>query len=161
MDQDSILKRSSEFTSLGGKSWTAYARVLMTGAALLLIVTPVVWVISTVAGLVMLSGSLAFIAYQFLLMRSYHLFYDEDGVWVSSGILPWNRGTSGVKWRDLDEAVFFQSLGSWLFKSYSIHLKHRYTKANEIVLSHWSNGDQVVMAINDEHANLVRSSSLN
>lgn len=161
MDQDSTPQFTSEFISLGGKSWTAYVRVLLIGLALLLIVTPIAWAIFTVAGVAMLAGSLAFITYQILLMRSYHLFYDDDGVWVSSGFLPWNRGTYGVKWRDLDEAVYFQSLGSWLFKSYSIHLKHRYTKANEIVLGHWSDGDQVVTAINSEHVNRVRSSSLN
>lgn len=88
---------------------------------------------------------------------------DQDnvtGVWVYSGILPWNKGVAGVKWRDLDEAVYFQSMGSWLFKSYSVRIGHRFTKSSEILLSHWARGHEAAMAINGQHQDLVRANAL-
>lgn len=94
-------------------------------------------------------------------MKSFHLYFDDVGVWVYSGVLPWNKGVAGVKWRDLDEAVYFQSMGSWLFKSYSIRIGLRFTKSSEILLSHWARGNEVVMEINGQHQALVRASALN
>jgi hypothetical protein len=160
MDQDNSANINSENTSLGGKSWTAYVRVVLVGAILLTIVTPVAWSASAPAGVVALALSLTFVVYQFLLMKSFHLYFDDVGVWVYSGILPWNKGVAGVKWRDLDEAVYFQSMGSWLFKSYSIRIGHRFTKSSEILLSHWARGHEAVMAINGQHQELVRAGAL-
>jgi hypothetical protein len=161
MDQDNSANVSSQTTSLGGKSWTAYVRVALIGLVLLFIVTPLAWSASVGAGIVMLLVSLGFIAYKVLLLNSFHLYVDDDGVWVFSGILPWNKGIAGVKWRDLDEAVYFQSMGSWLFKSYSIRIGHRFTKSSEILLSHWARGHEAVMTINGQHQELVRSKALN
>jgi hypothetical protein len=146
--------------SLGGKAWTAYVRIIFIGLALLFIATPVAWAASAATGVVVLVASLAFVAYQFLLLKSFHLYFDEVGVWVYSGIMPWNKGIGGVKWRDLDEAVYFQSIGSWLFKSYSIRIGHRFTKSSEILLSHWARGHEAVMAINGHHQELVRTGAL-
>lgn len=160
MDQDNSSIPAAEAISLGGKSWTAYVRVFLVGSALLLFVTPIAWAISNVLGMIALTGSLAVVIYQILHLRSFHLYYDADGVWIYSGVFPWNKGISGVKWRDLDEAVFFQSVGSWLIKSYSILLSHRYTKSKEILLSHWSDGNRAVEAINEQHTQLARAGAL-
>lgn len=161
MNQDNSGSESTEHTNLGGKSWTAYVRVAIVGFVLLCIVTPFVWSLSTALGLIALTASLGFVAYQVLVLRSFYLFFDDVGVWVSSGVLPWNTGVAGVKWRDLDGATYTQSMGSWLFKSYSICIGHRFTKSSEIILSNWMHGDQAVFAINDRHAELVRSGALN
>ena len=134
MDQDNSATVPSEIASLGGKSWTAYIRVVLVGIVLFFIITPLAWSFSVIAGVVVLLVSLLFVVYQFLLLRSFHLYYDDVGVWVYSGVLPWNKGVAGVKWRDLDEALYFQSMGSWLFKSYTIRIGHRFTKSSEIVL---------------------------
>ncbi len=160
MDQDNSATVRSEISSLGGKSWTAYVRVVLFSIVLLLIVTPVAWSASVTAGALALIASLAFVVYQFLLLKSFHLYFDDVGVWVYSGILPWKKGVAGVKWRDLDEAVYFQSMGSWLFKSYSIRIGHRFTKSSEILLSHWARGHEAVMAINGQHEGLVRARAL-
>lgn len=161
MDQDNSADPSSQTTSLGGKSWTAYVRIALIGLALLFLATPAVWSASVGAGIVVMLISLGFIAYNVLLLNSFHLYVDHGGVWVFSGILPWNKGVKGVKWRDLDEAVYFQSMGSWLFKSYSIRIGHRFTKSSEILLSHWARGHEAVMAINGQHLELVRANTLN
>lgn len=160
MDQDNSANIPSEITSLGGKSWTAYVRVVIVGIVLLFIITPLAWSASMVAGVVVLVASLTLVIYQFLLLKSFHLYFDDIGIWVYSGILPWNKGVAGVKWRDLDEAVYFQSIGSWLFKSYSIRIGHRFTKSSEILLSHWWRGHDAVMAINGQHQELVRAGAL-
>lgn len=161
MDHSNSANSEAQITSLGGKSWTAYIGIVLTGFLLLLILTPLAWSASVGAGLVVLAVSLAILAYKFLLLKSFHLFFDDVGIWVYSGILPWNKGVKGVKWRDLDEAVYFQSMGSWLFKSYSIRIGHRFTKSSEILLSHWSRGHEAVMAINGQHQELVRANALN
>ncbi|MET3119803.1 hypothetical protein AAKU64_004049 [Undibacterium sp. GrIS 1.8] len=161
MDQDSSAAIPSDITSLGGKSWTAYIRVIAIGFVLFCIVTPLAWRASVVAGIVVLLLSLGFTAYQFLELRSYHLYFNDIGVWIYSGVLPWKKGVAGVKWRDLDEAVYFQSIGSWLFKSYSIRIGHRFTKSSEILVSHMTRGNEVVMKINGRHQDLVRANALN
>ncbi len=160
MDQDNSATIPSEISSLGGKAWTAYVRVVFVALGLLLIVTPIAWSISYKAGIVVLLLSLASVVYQVLVLKSFHLYYDDVGVWVYSGVLPWNKGIAGVKWRDLDEAVYFQSMGSWLFKSYSIRIGHRFTKSSEILLSNWAHGDQAVTVINGQHQELVRAGTL-
>jgi hypothetical protein len=160
MDQNNSISPAAEARSLGGKSWTAFFSVFLVGFALLLFATPIAWAISSILGMITLAASLAIVIFQILHVRSFHLYYDADGVWVYSGVFPWNKGISGVKWRDLDEAVFVQSVGSWLFKSYSILLSHRYTKSKEILLSHWRDGDRAVEAINEQHTQLARSGAL-
>lgn len=160
MDQDNSPIAPAEIASLGGKSWTAYVRVVLIGVVLVFFATPVAWAASAISGAVVLAASLAFLVYKFLLLKSFHLYFDDVGVWVYSGIFPWSKGVGGVKWRDLDEATYFQSMGSWLFKSYSIRIGHRFTKSSEILLSHWARGHEAVMAINGQHQDLVRAGAL-
>ena len=102
MDQDNSANVASETTSLGGKSWTAYVRVVLFGAVLFFFLTPLAWSASAIAGVVVLVVSLILVIYRLLLLKSFHLYLDDVGVWVYSGILPWNKGVAGVKSRDLD-----------------------------------------------------------
>jgi hypothetical protein len=161
MDQNNGVNASADITSLGGKSWTAYVRVVLLGLVLLGLATPLAWAAATGAGILVLLASLGFLVYKVLLLNSYHLYMDDIGVWIFSGVFPWNKGVAGVKWRDLDEAVYFQSMGSWLFKSYSIRIGHRFTKSSEILLSHWARGHEAVMHINGQHQQRVRANALN
>jgi len=160
MNQDNSRSVPADVQRLGGKSWTAYVRVVIFGLVALLLVTPVMFSLSPIIGSIALLASVALAVYQVMLLRSYQLYFDDIGVWVYLGVFPWNRGASGVKWRDLDEATYFQSMGSWLFKSYSIRIGHRFTKSSEILLTHWRRGHEAVMTINDEHQKLVRAGSL-
>jgi hypothetical protein len=161
MDQNNQITVSSDSTSLGGKAWTAYIRVSTIAFFLLFLATPIAFSVSKLTGFLVLIIAIAYVVYRVLLVKSHHLYFDDLGVWAFSGILPWSKGVAGVKWRDLDEAVYFQSLGSWLFKSYSLRIGHRFTKSSEILLSHWSRGHEAVMAINEQHQNLVRENRLN
>ena len=77
-----------------------------------------------------------------------------------SGLLPWNKGVRGVKWRDLDEATFTQGFSSWVLRSYSIRVGHRFTKDSEISLSSMYNGKEAVRIINQVHQKLVAEDKL-
>ena len=161
MNQEYAQEPSGSVVTLGKKAWTAYIGAAILGVFLLLCVVPIAWHVSTGFGLVVLLLSAALIAYKFMTISSYHLYRDDVGVWVYSGVMPWNRGVRGVKWRDLDEAVYFQTMWSWLSKSYSLRIGHRFTKTSEILLSHMAHGDKCVMDINGEHQELVRQNRLN
>lgn len=155
MDQEILTDDHSEVNSLGGKSWTAYIRITLLSLLILIPIAIASWGISWLLGLIVSTVMLIFIAYQVLLTRSYNIYLDDIGIWVYSGILPWDKGVTGVKWRDLDEAVYFQTFWSWLFKSYSVRIGHRFTKSSEIFLTHMHRGDDTAMKINGLHHELV------
>lgn len=144
-------------TIIASKSWTAYCGVIASevlillggGSYLLLTKEYRIWVV------LFLLGSLGFLAYRILEIRSHKLFYDNQGVWHSSGILPWTSGIRGVKWRDMGEAVFYQSALGWLTNSYSVRVTHRFTKSGEIRMSHTANGLQASGRINLLHQEFV------
>lgn len=159
MGQDNIATISANAKQLPGKSWTAYLGVGLAAILLLFIVVPLAWLASWVAGIVALLVSGAFVIYRALVIRSYNLYYDDVGVWVYSGILPWKKGVMGVKWRDLDEALYFQNFGSWLFNSYSLRIGHRFTKSSEIFLTHMAHGHESAMTINSQNYGLIRENA--
>lgn len=161
MDQGITTHITKDATALGGKSWTAYLRVALIAIAAILVSAVLMRYTRAWVGLVVLLLGCLFVAYRFFVIRSYRLYFDDVGVWLYSGILPWNKGIAGVKWRDLDEAVFYQSMWSWISKSYSIRIGHRFTKSSEILLDHWAKGNEAVVAINERHQAMIRAGSLN
>lgn len=91
---------------------------------------------------------LIWMAYKTLMIRSVALFIDDTGIWVSSGIFPWNKGTSGVRWANTDEAVFYTGFIPWAFNSYFINVTNKFTNVSEILLTHMKAGDRGVERIN-------------
>lgn len=160
MAQEILAGNPSEVIDLGGKSWTAYIWLILLSFFIFLPIIGGVWSHSWLLGLVFLIVAVTFIAYQVQLNRSYNIYHDNVGVWVYSGILPWRKGIVGVKWRDLDDAVYFQTFWSWLFKSYSIRIGHRFTKSSEIFLTHMHRGHDTAMKINGRHHELVNAGLL-
>lgn len=152
-DQDIQTRASESAVTLCGKSWTAYIGIairllLLTGLGIAAIYwQPMYWEMVALIILV----ALLFIGYQIAMLRSYRLYYDAVGVWIYSGILPWKRGVAGVKWRDLDEAIFVNNFWSWISGSYTVQLRHRFTKAIEISEAGMARGKQAVIAINQQH----------
>ena len=160
MDQNNAPAISSNVILLGGKSWVAYIGIALIGFVLFAIGVQLARQASFIGGLSILLLSGLFVCYRVLELRSYRLYHDDIGVWVFSGILPWRKGVNGVKWRDLDEAVYFQTLWGWLFKSYSLRIGHRFTKSSEIFLTHIARGHEAVLKINQAHEILIRSNAL-
>jgi len=93
--------------------------------------------------------------YKILIVRSYKLIMNEDGVWVFSGVLPWSKGYSGVKWRDLDEGVFYPNIIAYFFQSYKLQIKNRMKDTIEISLTQMNKGNKAIEKINNEHSKRI------
>lgn len=129
-------------------SWLAYIKPVIIFLILVLIAF---WFKTLSMRITITSIALVLLIYQIAFRHSIILYTDDDGVWVQRGIFPWNKGAYGVKWRDIDEAVFFTGFISWAFKSYAIRVGHRYTKDSELYLKHVRLGNEAVEHINDLH----------
>lgn len=137
-------------------SWTAYVRPVL-GWGFVAIVGFAVGKLGIVIGL----AALARLVYRVLYVNSVTLLRDDHGIWCSAGILPWAKGVAGVKWRDIDQAHYYPNFLSYIFRSYTIRVGHRYTKGSEIVLPHMKCGHVAVMAINKEHEQMAAAGVLN
>lgn len=95
-------------------------------------------------------------AYRFAMIWSVVFFYDDDGVWMQRGVLPWNKGVYGVKWRDIESAVFAQGFFAWLTRSYPVTIVERYTQRGEMRLPHLWRGNDAVAQINQRLMVMIR-----
>lgn len=160
MEEDNAAAITSSATLLCGKAWTAYIGIVIVALILFLGALPMAFQFSELAAAAVLALSTLLVGYRVLLIRSYQLYYDDVGVWLSSGILPWSKGVSGVKWRDMDEATFMPGFFSWLFKSYTIRIGHRFTKTSEIVLTSMARGKDAVLALNARQQEMIRRGAI-
>ena len=142
---------------IGVKSWLAYAGVAALAVILFGVLLPLAFLWHEMAALAVLILSALLVGYQFLLVRSVQLYMDDLGVWVHAGVLPWKKGVSGVKWRDMDEATFVNGFTSWATRSYTVRIGHRFTKDSEIVLTNIARGKDAVASVNARHQALIRS----
>lgn len=142
---------------IGVKSWLAYAGVAALAVVLFGVLLPLAFLWHEMAALAVLVLSALLVGYQFLLVRSVQLYMDDLGVWVHSGVLPWKKGVTGVKWRDMDEATFVNGFTSWATRSYTVRIGHRFTKDSEIVLTNIARGKDAVALVNARHQALIRS----
>ena len=142
---------------IGVKSWLAYAGVAALAVILFGVLLPLSFRWNEMAALAVLLLSAALVAYEFLLVRSVQLYIDDLGVWVHSGVLPWKKGVVGVKWRDMDEATFANGFKSWVTRSYTIRIGHRFTRDSEIVLTNIARGKDAVALVNARHQALIRA----
>lgn len=147
-------------------SWVAYLRETWAFAVRLLLCGIVATVISLaldryaklhteawlpVLGLV---AAVAWTVYSVMLTKSVRLFTDENGVWVQSGVFPWERGITGVQWRDLGQAGYAQGVSSWALRSYDVSVSHRFSGAVELSLKNVHRGNLAVEHINGVMARL-------
>ena len=145
---------------IGVKSWTAYTAILVLAALLFFVALPLAFRWNELAAAAVMAGSSLIVGYRFLVVRSVQLYYDDVGVWVVSGVLPWKRGVRGVKWRDMDEATYVNGFVGWVTRSTTVRIAHRYTKESEIVLHHIANGRRAVETINARHQEMIRAGAL-
>lgn len=154
---DSTELESSVFSgTVYKKSWTAYVKPVLIFLFLFFLFIGLM-ANSILLGLFPTLASLLYFAYSILYRMTYKLYLNKQGIWVHRGVLPWEKGVYGLKWRDLDEAVYFNSMSSHFFKSYDLTLRHRFTKSNEIILSSMHNGHKAVMEINRVHDYLIEN----
>lgn len=156
MEEENAIVRGPDAQVIGSKSWLAYTGTALLGALLFFGLLPLAFMWNQAAALAVLLVSAIVIVLQVLSLRSVQLYYDDVGVWVYAGILPWSKGVKGVKWRDMDEATFEQGFWSWVTGSYTVRIGHRFTKASEIVLTQIGSGKDVVAKLNARHQQLIR-----
>jgi len=135
-------------------SWVAYVRPVLV-FLVTLVIGIALFKVSAWLGVIGCTAAIGLFAFNILSVRSVHLYTDDIGVWVYRGVLPWNRGIVGVKWRDLEDAIYFTGFLSWLFKSYTVRVGHRFTKTSELVLVHVARGNLAVEHINQLHHQIL------
>jgi hypothetical protein len=160
MEQDNASIPSPGAHVVGAKSWLAYLGTLVLAALLFFGLLPLAFMWNEIAAGVVFVASALLVGYRFLLLRSVTLYYDDVGVWTYSGILPWAKGLSGVKWRDMDEATFSPGFWSWMTGSYTVRVGHRFTKSSEIVLTNIAHGKAAVATLNAYQQELIRTSKI-
>lgn len=157
------VNRSSDFEVLSRVSWFGYLKIIViktnVQALILLAISTVAVVIYTntvnpIDQYLLYIKIIAALIYSTILIynivwtRSIKLYHDKNGVWFYGGILPWAKGVNGARWNDIDSASYKTGFVSWLFKSYKIHINHKYTKENEISFPDMFRGDIAAMKIN-------------
>jgi len=156
MEEDNASSSGPNAHVVGVKSSIAYAGMALMAALLFGVLLPLAFLWNEVAAAVVMAVSAIVVGYRFLLLRSVQLYYDDVGVWVFSGVLPWKKGLAGVKWRDMDEATFEQGFWSWITRSYTIRIGHRFTKTSEIRLTNIARGKDAVAKLNAHHQAMIR-----
>ncbi|GFO68470.1 hypothetical protein GMLC_20490 [Geomonas limicola] len=151
---------SPDYEIIGKKSWTAYLPLFVVSLLVILFVAPVLTLISQHLAALFILGITVHMMSSVRALQSIYLYYDSAGVWVSYGFLPWNRGGYGVKWRDLEGAVYYANFSSWIFKSYTVRIRHRFAKTSEIYLTDVARGDLAVSRINELHSLLIGNGDL-
>jgi hypothetical protein len=147
-------------------SWVAYLREILAFVVRLLLCAIVTTLIALglerfaqIPAMTWLPGlglvaALGWTAYSVALTRSVRLFTDENGVWMQSGVFPWEKGISGVQWRDLGQAGYTQGFISWALRSYDVKISHRFTTGAEVYLRNVNRGNLAVEHINSVMAQL-------
>lgn len=160
MEEDNASSSGPNANVVGVKSWVAYLGLLVLAALLFGVALPLTFLWNEVAAAVVMALSAVIVGYRFLLLRSVQLYYDDVGVWVYSGVLPWKKGIAGVKWRDMDEATFEQGFWSWISRSYTVRIGHRFTKASEIRLTDIAGGKDAIGTLNARQQAMIRAGAV-
>ena len=156
MEAQESSQKPSQTDSSFTKSWTAYFTSMIIFSVMFL-VSAALFYMNKWFGIAFLILSLGIFTYQVLMINSYLLYTNEHGVWVYNGIFPWSKGVTGVKWRDMEDAVYYSNFFSWILKSYTVRISHRFTKTSEIILIHIKNGHEAVVHINQLHQQMLSS----
>jgi hypothetical protein len=158
ISNDSVRHEDSPFLSFK-LSWVAYPRLAL-GLLLRLVIFGIVgmfirqlvvwswakewdWIVTLAVLLAMV-----WVVYDFLYLRSVVLFTDDTGVWMQSGVFAWEKGVSGVKWRDISEATYTTGFVSWALRCYTVRVGHRFTNGAELNLRNLHRGNLAVEHIN-------------
>ena len=141
-------------------SWTAYVAPLLLGLISLLVSLAIAWgaisnplknqpfwLYISISLTIFLIGLLVS-GYKIIYLKSVNLYTDSTGVWLYRGVFPWNRGTVGVKWRDIDEALCYNGFFNWIFRSYTVRVRHRFTKSSEVYVPNVAQGHKATGNIN-------------
>lgn len=91
---------------------------------------------------------MCWVAYSVYYLSRTRLYIDDDGVWVFRGVFPWSRGVYGVKWRDIEDAVYSTNFIQWITKGYPVTLRPRFSNNPQIHTPPIHLGNKAVETIN-------------
>lgn len=148
---ESNSRTTGDMEWLGRKSWLAFKGPIFLFCFAGFLIPTALKIFHQEQMWVAIGAVMVFVAW-LLWIKSLHSIrvgINSSGVWVASGFLPWTKGLYGLKWRDMDKAVYQPSLMSWLFNTYTIRMIHRFNTDNNYQLYHMKKGDVMVQKIND------------
>ena len=76
------------------------------------------------------------------------LIIDSEGVWYQEGIFPWTKVGSGLTWKNFERAWITQGFISWVTRSYTLNVYHRYNSDIRFRIQHMPR--QVVDLVNEQ-----------
>jgi len=85
-----------------------------------------------------------------LVVRSTLLYYDNEGIWLYSGIFPWSKGVQGMQWANIESVYYRKGFLSWLFKSYDVCITQKFTQGNTLYVSAMDDGEKITTHLNQE-----------
>lgn len=89
--------------------------------------------------------------YRFAVIRSVKIVINEQGNWLMSGILPWNKRVLGCRWLDTDMATVNPNLFAYLTNSYRVSVTHKFTHNVDWQCDHIWAGKGVAQSIANAH----------
>lgn len=92
----------------------------------------------------------AFFTYNLFYLYSVKLYTNEKGAWLYRGVLPWNKGTYGVRWEEMDDATYCSGFLAWATNNYEIEIRHRFTKDIEIYARRVKDGHKFALEVNQK-----------
>lgn len=129
-------------------SWVAYIKFFVW----LLVIGVISFALLPVVNVIFPLGLFAIcsigIIYQCLYYSKCCVFADEEGVWFSRGLFPWQKGVTGVRWSDVNEAMTNVGFIPYWTHSYRVVVTNRYKTVIEINLSNVAHGDEFVGQVN-------------
>jgi hypothetical protein len=138
-----------ERQTIARKSWVAYLLLVTARLLVTLLAAVVALMVDQTAAFVIAILGVAWTVYGVFWLRTFELFMDADGVWLFRGILPWNKGVNGIKWRDIGGCLYGTGFSSWATKSATITIEHRFTKTSSLVVTEMANAKTAVGILAD------------
>ena len=138
---------------VGRKSWVAYVKGVGPPSIIAAFLGAIILGEGSLGGLgaaeatVIISPLLGFAVYRYFDLKAVRLEISGDGVYLHSGILPWNKGRTGVSWRDCGGAYYATDFSSWLTKSASVQIEHRFTRTSSLTVEEIADAKRVAETI--------------
>ncbi|UUZ52135.1 hypothetical protein LP419_20985 [Massilia sp. H-1] len=98
MEEDNATRSGPHAQVVGLKSWIAYLGLALLAVILFGVLLPLSFLATPILAAAVMLVSSIIVVYRFLLIRSVQLYYDDVGVWMYSGVLPWKKG---IVWRQV------------------------------------------------------------
>ena len=94
--------------------------------------------------------------YIYLTLKTHIISIDNEGVWYTAGLFPWQKIGNGIRWQDIDMPFRSSNFISWITNSHSVTVKHKYTNLDDFVVTNIWDGQSVINIIANERSQKVK-----